>query len=111
MGPLLFLIYINDLKNALDKCIIHYFPVDNNSLFANKSPSEISCAMNNELKLVTLWLKTNELSLIESKIKFLIFRLPKKLIITVPHIKLNNFILTTEKIVFCLGIEINENLS
>ena len=43
--------------------------------------------------------------------KVLIFRSPKKLNITVPNIKLNNFILSPKKTVTSLGIEINENLS
>ena len=52
-GPLLFLIYINDLKNTLDKCIVKHFADDTNLLSGNKCLSEISCVMNNELKLLT----------------------------------------------------------
>ena len=40
LKPLLFLTYINDLKNALGKCIVHHF-TDDFSLFGNRSP-EIS---------------------------------------------------------------------
>ena len=47
-----FLIFINDLKNAQNKCIIHHFANDTNLLFGNKCLSEISCVMNNELKLL-----------------------------------------------------------
>ena len=43
---------MNDLKNALDKCIVHDFADDTNLLFGNKCPSEISSVMNNELKLL-----------------------------------------------------------
>ena len=111
LGPLLFLIYINDLNNALDKCRVHHFADDNNLLFGSKCPSEISCVMNNELKLLTDWFRANKLSLNESKRKLLIFRPRGKLIITVPNIELNNFIVTPEKTVTYLGIEINENLS
>ena len=74
LEPLLFLSYINGLNNALDKCRIHHFADDTNLLFGNKCPSEISCFMNNELKLLTDWLRTNKLSLNESKTKLLIFR-------------------------------------
>ena len=68
LGPLLFLIYINDLNNALDKCIVHHF-AEKKILFVNKCPSEISCVMNNEIKLLTNWLRANKLSFTESKIK------------------------------------------
>ena len=50
LGLLFFLIYINDLNNARDKCRIHHFADDTNLLFGNKCPSMISCIMNNELK-------------------------------------------------------------
>ena len=111
LGPLLFLIYINDLNNALDKCRVHHFADDTNLLFGNKCPSEISCVMNNELKLLTDWLRANKLSLNESKTKLLIFRPHRKLNITIPNIKLNSFILTPEKSITYLSIEIDENLS
>ena len=56
LGFLLFLIYINDLNNALDKCIVYHFADDTNLLFGNKCSSEIACIMNNKLQLLTDWL-------------------------------------------------------
>ena len=73
-------------------------------LFGNKCPSEISCVMKNELKLLTDWLRADKPSLNESKTKFVIFRPRKKLNITVPKIKLNNFLLTPKKLVTYLVI-------
>ena len=67
--------------------------------------------MNNELKLLTDWLRANKLSWNESKTKLSIFRPSKKLNITILNIKLNNLILTPEKTVTYLGIKIDENLS
>ena len=74
-------------NNALDKCRVHHFADDTNLLFGSKCPSEISCVMNNELKLLTDWLRANKLSLNESKTKLLIFRPHRNLNITVPNIK------------------------
>ena len=92
LGPILFLIYINDLNNALGKCIVHHFADDTSLLFGIRCPSKMPCVMNNELKLLTDWLRGNKLSLNKSKAKLLIFRPRGKLNITVPNIKLNNFI-------------------
>ena len=82
-----------------------------NLLFGNQCLSEISCVMSNEVKLLTDWLRANKDSLNESIAKLLIFRPRRKLNITVPNIKLNNFILTPEKPVTYLGTENDENLS
>ena len=67
--------------------------------------------MNNELQLLTDWLRANKISLNESKTKLLIFRPRRKLNITLTNIKVDSFILTLEKTVTYLGIEIDENLS
>ena len=111
LGPLLFLIYINDLNNALDKSIVQHFADDTSLLFGNKCPSEISCVMKNELQLLTNWLRANKISLNESKTKLLIFRPRRKLSITVRNIKLKQFYINSWKTVTYLGIEIYENLS
>ena len=63
LGPLLFLIYINNLANALEKSIVHHFADDTNLLYGNKNPSVISDVISSELKLVTNLLIANNLSL------------------------------------------------
>ena len=38
LGPLVFLIYIDDLNEAISHSLIHHFADDTNILFLNKSP-------------------------------------------------------------------------
>ena len=102
---MLFLIYINDLTNALEKSIVHNFADDTNLLYGNKNISVISYVINSELKLVTDWLRANKFSLNESKTKSLLLNL------TLPNIKLNGHLLTLEKSATYLDIEMDETLS
>ena len=46
---------------------MHHFADDTNLLFGKKCRYEMSCVMNDELKLLTDWLRANKLSLNESK--------------------------------------------
>ena len=48
---LLFLIYINDVNNALEKSILHHFADNTNFLYGNKIPSFTSDVINSEMKL------------------------------------------------------------
>ena len=111
LEPLFFLIYVNDLTDALEKSIVHHFADDTNLLFGNKNLSVISDVINSELKLVKDWLRANKVSLNESKTKLLLFRPISKLNLTLSNIKLNGHLLTLEKSVTYLGIEIDETLS
>ena len=80
LGPLLFLIYINDMHNALQLCVVHHFADDTNLLYSNKDPKIIKKVMNNELKLLFEWLCANRLSLNVGKTEFIIFRPPKRVL-------------------------------
>ena len=53
LRPLQFLIYINDLSNAVEKSIVYHFADDTNLLYCDKNPSVISDVINSKLKLVT----------------------------------------------------------
>ena len=63
LGPLLFLIYINDMNKALKKCKVFHFADDTNLLYSNPDPKKIQKVLNKELKLLYDWLCANRLSL------------------------------------------------
>ena len=68
LGHLVFLIYINDLTNALEKSNVHYFAGDTNLSYGNKSSSVISDVINSERKLATDWFRANKPEWIKNKI-------------------------------------------
>ena len=50
LGFLLFLLYMNDLKSASSRSIIHSFADDANLIFSSKKLGTIASVFNNELK-------------------------------------------------------------
>ena len=67
LGPLLFLIYINDLNVAIKHCKVHHFADDTNLLNINRSPKHLNKFINIDLKNLTKWLNANKISLNVSK--------------------------------------------
>ena len=77
MGPLLFIIYINDLPNA-SKVVKTFLFADDTSLFySHKDRDQTIAVMNYELMKIMDWLKANKLSLNIAKTDYILFH-PKK---------------------------------
>ena len=67
LGPLLFLIYINDLNQAIPFSSVYHFADDTNLLNINKSIHVIQTQLNFDLKCLCLWLLANKISLNATK--------------------------------------------
>ena len=63
LGPLLFLIYINDLHQAIRVCKVHHIGDDTNLLYLSNSIKKLSKLVNGDLKHLVKWLNTNKVSL------------------------------------------------
>ena len=91
LGPLLFLIYMNDLNkfSSSFKTIMYADDttlVGNLSNFDNNNGNDSNTNINIELVLLNDWLKLNKLSLNETKTKFMMFYSQQR---EVPNIKLD----------------------
>jgi len=95
LGPLLFIIYINDLPNAstIFETIIY---ADDTTLIANLNDFKHKCnsnlknnRINKELGKISYWLLVNKLSLNILKSKFMLFYQPQKRV-QIPKIKESN---------------------
>ena len=81
LGPLLFLIYINDLPNCLETATPRMFADDTNITIAAKSLPELQLIINSELKNVHQWLITNRLSLNVAKTEFMVVGSRQRLLV------------------------------
>ena len=73
LGPLLLLIYINDLPNISNKLNDFLFADDTNIYFKSDDLLEVEKTASEELKKLNLWLNINRLSLNINKTNFIIF--------------------------------------
>ena len=72
IGPLLFLIYINDLPNWLNVGSPRMYADDPNVTFSVATIPDLESQINSDLKYVDCWLKANKLSLNVAKTEFMV---------------------------------------
>ena len=79
MGPILFLIYINDLNYASSKLENIMFADDTNLFLTGNSIPDVESQLNEELAIISEWFQSNRLSLNVKKTSYMIFNHKKKL--------------------------------
>ena len=62
LGPLLFLLYINDLNQAIKFCKVHYFADVTKLLYLDKSIKKLNKLVNFDLKNLVYWPSANKTS-------------------------------------------------
>ena len=113
LGPLLFLIFVNDLSKAtsLDPIM---FADDTNLFYSNKNIATLFEFVNRELENINIWFQANKLSLNASKTKYVFFHKPRKkkdLPSNLPVLKINDTVIKREQSLKFLGVIIDENLN
>ena len=111
LGPLLFLIYINDLRLSLKETSCGHFADDTFIVFNSKKPKTIETVINTELKKVSKWLRLNKLSLNAAKTEVIFFRSKRhSLNYDSISIKMNGLKLTPVDFIKYLGMYIDKFL-
>lgn len=74
LGPLLFLIYVNDICNVSSALDILLFAAGTSIFFSHKVLESLCLTVNNELVKLTDWFSANKLSINIKKLNYIIFR-------------------------------------
>ena len=112
LGPLLFLIYMNDICNSTDKFEFILYADDTTLYISFASRTDTSELINPEIRKVSRWLSINKLSINVSKTKYILFHAKNKdLTHCIPTIILQGNIIKRVKDFNFLGIIFNENMS
>ena len=77
LGPLLFLLYVNDITNASNVLEFVLFADDTTILYSHKNVERQTNVVNEELKEVSNWFKANKLSINATKTNYMILGTPK----------------------------------
>ena len=109
LGPILFLIYINDLHRSIKYSTTYHFADDTNLLHISKDYKSLQRKVNYDLFSLHKWLTANKISLNDGKTELIYFR--KGGIAPTLNIKLHGKTLTPSKYVKYLGIYLDELLS
>ncbi len=108
LGPLLFLIYVNDIYKSSKILQFCLFADDTSILYANENLDVLEDVINSELEKVSLWLLANKLSLNVSKSNFLLISSRK--VTRNIKLKINNSDLKQENYTKYLGVIIDDKL-
>ena len=109
LGPLLFLIYINDLPSVSNVLQMLMY-ADDTTLYCNFNSINNVNRINEELCKVSAWLSANKLALNVAKTKYIMFRTINKRI-QYPEMKLNNIAIERVSKFKFLGIWFDEYLN
>ena len=111
LGPLLFLVYINELNSSIDNASTYHFADDTNLLVIEDSIEEMHAKTNEAIFSVVNWLRANKISLNTKKTKIIIFKTKYQNHLKKLGFNVDGEILPPSKTVKYLGVVFDENLS
>ena len=115
LGPLLFLIYINDIASANQDLRIRLFADDSNLFVSHKDLATLFIIANNQILRLNEWFLANKLSINLDKTNYMIFKPSNKLIHDIENlrlqIKFGSVIIERTSCTKYLGIHMDENLN
>ena len=111
LGPLLFVLFVNDLPAVLERCQILMYADDTVVYFTARDAQEISRTLTNELAKVNEWLMHNSLFIHQGKTECVLFGTGPRLANANFHVKLDGKELTRVAEFKYLGVILDESLT
>ncbi len=74
LGPLLFILFINDITYSSKSLSFFIYADDTNAIISNHDLDQLITSLNTELSNISLWFKVNKLSLNVDKTNYIIFK-------------------------------------
>ena len=111
LGPLLFLLYINDMPKCSNILEFHLFADDTNLFLNNPNIINLETDLNTELEKVSQWLYANKLSLNIDKTSFVVFHSPQRRILHNMNLRISNTSIKSDTCVKYLGLILDSNLN
>ena len=111
LGPILFIIYINDFLDLLHAKITS-FADDTTLLYVDSCVDALVNRVNSDLSLAAKWFSANRLTFNISKTQYILFKaLNSRCVIPSNSISVNNILLSETFSICCLGVHFSANLS
>ena len=114
LGPLLFLLYVNDFENCLDYMTPNMYADDTCAAIASENLNDLIADVKDELENVSNWVRINQLSLNASRSEFMVVGHRRKLNSVgneLANLVLNNAVIKRVEKIKYLGINIDESLN
>ena len=112
LGPLLFLLYVNDLKNASSVLYPFMFADDNNLFYTHSNIQKLFSMMDEKLASINQWFTSNKLSLNARKTKYSFFHKPSKkydIHLMLPKLTISNHVIERQEFITFLEVILDEN--
>ena len=115
LGPLLFLLYINDLPNCSEKLCFKIFADDTNVFASARDLKSLERLMNSELAKIKKWCDINKLSINMAKTNFMIIKSARKrnmeISLNISNSDGSSHVLERKQCIKYLGVMIDEFLT